>query len=179
MIRQEIKNSITKAIKELQDLKKLPGFEIPEIKLERPEVKEFGDYSTNVAKIIASKIKKDPVEIAGLISQRFYNPNVELYYKTHSGFVNFVFLEEYLQRQVSEILKRKDKFGELKLGKGQKVNVEFISANPTGPLTLGNGRGGVFGDVLSNILKKIGTEVVKEYYVNDAGKRTEILMDTI
>jgi arginyl-tRNA synthetase len=91
------------------------------------------------------------------------------------GFINFFVSKEYLQKQTGEILKKKEKFGNLKIGKKQKINVEFISANPTGPLTLGNGRGGFCGDVLSNILEKAGYNVIREYYLNDRGKQVEDL----
>lgn len=121
---------------------------------------ERGDYSANAGSAeAAEKIKK---ELFGL----------DLFSKieTIGSFVNFWLSEKALEEELQFALS--DKFNFLK---GQKIQVEFISANPTGPLTLGNGRGGVFGDVLGNVFKKAGAEVVKEYYVNDAGHQIEIL----
>ncbi len=95
------------------------------------------------------------------------------------GFVNFFVSKEYLQEQVKNILKQKEKFGDLKIGKGTKVNVEFVSANPTGPLTLGNGRGGFCGDVLANVLEKAGYKTTREYYINDTGEQIRKLGHSI
>jgi len=95
------------------------------------------------------------------------------------GFINFFISKEYLQKQVGEILKQKEKFGSLKIGGKTKVNVEFISANPTGPLTLGNGRGGFCGDVLANVLEKAGCKTTMEYYINDTGGQIKKLGHSI
>lgn len=155
MIREEIKELISKTIKKLYKTE-------AEVRIERPENKDFGDYSTNVAMLL----KKNPQEIANNIKSPFLD-KIEV----KNGFINFFISKEYLQKQVSEVSKGKEKFGSLKIGKGQKVNVEFVSANPTGPLTLGNGRGGFCGDVLSNVLKSAGYKVSREYYVNDRGEQ--------
>jgi arginyl-tRNA synthetase len=155
MIRQEIKNLTEKAVKDLY--KKEVGTEI-----ERPTEPDFGDYSTNIAMVL----KKDPQEIAKNIKSDILE-KIEV----KNGFINFFLSKEYLQKQVGEILKEGERFGEFKIGKGKKVNIEFISANPTGPLTLGNGRGGFCGDVLANVLKKAGYKVKREYYINDVGEQ--------
>ncbi|MBU3901627.1 arginine--tRNA ligase, partial [Patescibacteria group bacterium] len=91
------------------------------------------------------------------------------------GFINFTLSEDFLRGQVAEILKAKENYGALEIGKGGKVQVEFISANPTGPLTLGNGRGGFFGDVLANVLARAGYQVQRAYYLNDGGFQVEAL----
>jgi len=162
MIREEIEKLTERAIKDLYGKK-------AEVEIEHPAEPTFGDYSTNIAMIL----KKNPQEIANAIT-RFSSPilgKVEV----KNGFINFFISKEYLQKQVEEILKEKEKFGNLKIGKGKKVNVEFISANPTGPLTVGNSRGGVIGDVLSNVLAKAGWKVTREYYFNDAGGQIDVL----
>ncbi|MFC1789681.1 arginine--tRNA ligase [Patescibacteria group bacterium] len=184
MLRDEIKNLIERAVKELQEEGVFPDFEIPEIEISHPDKKDYGDYSTNTAFKIAKDTKKNPLEIGGILCKKI----TELYPKYFNikkvgefdsecvaGFINFSISKKYLQLQVEEILKQKNKFGKLKIGKGQKVNLEFISANPTGPLTLGNGRGGFCGDVLANILEKADFKVEREYYVNDTGKQVEKL----
>ena len=91
------------------------------------------------------------------------------------GFINFYLAKKYLQEQVNTILREQDKFGAVEVGSRQKVQVEFISANPTGPLTLGNGRGGFYGDVLANVLTKAGFDVEREYYINDVGEQIKKL----
>ena len=177
MVRKEIEKLTEKAVKDLY------GKEIA-VSIERPSESVYGDYSTN----IAMTIKKNPQEIADAISSatelsqeargkkrtRFSSPILE---KTEvkNGFINFFISKEYLQKQIVEILKQKESFGKLKIGRGQKVNVEFISANPTGPLTLGNGRGGFCGDVLANVLDKAGYKTEREYYINDVGEQIKKL----
>jgi len=168
MIRDEIKKLIEKAIKEL-------GFKIPRVLVEESREKNYGDYATNVAMVIE---KEDPMKTAKAIELRIKNYELRIFDKIEivkPGFINFFVSKEYLQKQAGEILEKKEKFGDLKIGKKQKINVEFISANPTGPLTLGNGRGGFCGDVLSNVLEKAGYTVIREYYINDQGKQVKDL----
>lgn len=190
MIRQEITKLIEKSIKELQKTKKLPKFDKveggwrPEIQIEHPEEKIHGDYATNVAMVIAKEVKKEPMEIANILGSRLQVLGDRFFEKIEvvkPGFINFFLSKEYLQKQVNEILKQQEKFGQLKIGKNKKVNVEFISANPTGPLHIGNGRGAFFGDCLANILEKAGYKITREYYINDAGASRQIvtIKDTV
>jgi arginyl-tRNA synthetase len=172
MIREEIKRLVQNTIKELQKKRSLPVFERPEINVEYQEDKRHGDYSTNVALQIGKSTKKSPMEIAELIKSKVESQKSKLFDKigiVKPGFINFFLKKEYLQKQVREILEKGEKFGQLKLGKNKKVQVEFISANPTGPLTVGNARGGPFGDILGNVLKRSGFKVEKAYYINDYG----------
>lgn len=141
------------------------------VHLEKPENAAYGDYSTN----IALKLKENAQEIAKKLNLSLFK-KVEV---AKPGFINFFISEKYLQKQVREILKKGEKFGELQIGKNQKVNIEFISANPTGPLTLGNGRGGFWGDCLANVLAKAGFKVSREYYINDRGSQIEKLGHSI
>lgn len=174
MAKEEIKKLLQAAIKILQEKKVFPRFPAPDIRIERPEEKIHGDYAANVAMIIAKKIKKSPMEAAEMLSSKLRSQSSKLFEKIEAaepGFINFFLSKEYLQKQVEEILKRKEKFGQLKIGKSKKIQVEFISANPTGPLTLANGRGGFLGDVLSNVLEHAGNKVEREYYVNDTGNQ--------
>ncbi|MBU1292343.1 arginine--tRNA ligase [Patescibacteria group bacterium] len=132
--------------------------------LEHPNVIEHGDFSTN----IALKVKIDPDKI---ISELKDNPLFEKVEKAGPGFINLYLSQKALQSELTEILDKKDNYGQLEIGQKKKVQVEFISANPTGPLTVGNARGGPFGDVLGNVLKKAGYKVEKAYYVNDVGQQ--------
>jgi len=167
MVRDEIKKIIEKAAEEL-------GLKASRVLIEEPKEKNYGDYSTNVALTLA----KNPMETAKEIELRIKNYELGIFDKVDivkPGFINFFLSKEYLQKQVSEILKNKNKYGDLNIGKKEKINIEFISANPTGPLTLGNGRGGFGGDVLSNALEKAGYDVTREFYINDRGKQIEDL----
>jgi len=172
MIRKEIEKLIEKSIKELQKKKIFPVFALSEIKIDHPEDRKYGDYSTNVAMRISKLAKKNPMEIAELLASKLqvlgsrFLGRVEV---AKPGFVNFFLKKEYLQKEIKRILEEGEKFGQLKIGKNKKVQVEFISANPTGPLTVGNARGGPFGDVLGNVFKKAGFKVEKAYYINNYG----------
>ncbi|MBZ9569298.1 arginine--tRNA ligase [Patescibacteria group bacterium] len=177
MIRDEIFNLIEKSIKILQKEKVFPKFDIPGIKIECPKERVHGDYSTNVAIVLSKKIKKDPMETAKTLASRLQVLGSGLFEKVEvkkPGFINFFLSKEYLQSQVKEILKRGEKFGQLKIGKNKKVQVEFISANPTGSLHIGNGRGAFWGDSLSNVLEKAGYRVTREYYIDDAKNSLQI-----
>jgi arginyl-tRNA synthetase len=158
MIREEIEKLTERAIKDLYDKEVKIG-------IEHPAELSFGDYSTNIAMIL----KKNPQEIANAIKSPIFE-KIEV----KNGFINFFISKEYLQNQVKEILEKGEKFGQLNIGKNQKAQIEFISANPTGPLHIGNGRGAFFGDTLANVLEKAGYKITREYYINDAKKSAQI-----
>lgn len=142
--------------------------------IEKPGEKTHGDYSTNVAMITAGK--KNPREVAEkLVDKIKGNKMFKKVEIAGPGFINFFISKEYLQKELERILKEKS--GKLNIGKNKKINIEFISANPTGPLTLGNGRGGFGGDVLSNVLEKAGYDVTREFYINDHGKQVADLAE--
>lgn len=148
------------------------------IEISVPENEKFGHYSTNVALRLAKLQGKNPMEIAESINLKFKTQNLKLFEKIEvmaPGFVNFWLSEKVLQDELEEILKKKEKYGSSKLGKNKKINVEFISANPVGPLTIGNGRGGFCGDVLANVLERAGYKVGREYYINDTGEQIKKL----
>src|SRR3989344_5101841 len=184
-MRELIKKSIKDAILKSQKENVIPAFDIPEISIDCPKDEKFGDYFTNIALVMAKKIGKSPMEIADDLVKRFdlsrpkqpkeVEPQLADIFKkieiAPPGYINFYLSGEYLQNKVAEINREKDNFGNSEIGKGIKVNNEFISANPTGPLTVGNGRGGFYGDTLSNVLKKSGFSVVNEYYINNAGEQ--------
>jgi len=177
MIREEIINLIEKSIKKLQKAKKLSKFDIPSIKVERPENQSYGDYATNIALVVSPKAKKKPLEIANILVSEISGLEKKIFKKVETinpGFINFFLSEKYLQRKIKEIFKKNEEFGTLNIGKNKKTNIEFISANPTGVLHVGNGRGAFFGDCLANILEKAGYRVSKEYYINDAKSSSQI-----
>ncbi len=165
-IKQQIKQVL---IKKYQ----LPNFEFA---VNYPPSSTMGDYSVNVAMLLAKDLKKNPFELAKelaqeLAIQKMWQKVVAL----EPGFINFYLAEKKLQENLKNILKEKEKFGNLKNVEKKKIMLEFISANPTGPLTLANGRGGFTGDVLANVLTLAGNKVEREYYVNDVGNQIKVL----
>lgn len=163
-MKSEIKKIIEKAVGEVIDFS-----------VEIPADRNHGDYSTNVALILAKKQGKNPRDLAEEIKNEITSDLFSKIEIAGPGFINFFISNNYLQKQITIILKEKDRCGNLKISKNEKVNVEFISANPTGPLTLGNGRGGFGGDVLANVLVKAGYRVTREYYINDIGNQIKAL----
>ena len=139
--------------------------------VEIPENKEYGDYTTNVAFVLSKILKKSPQEIAEYLVSKLEKQKISDFSKIESrnGFVNFYLSENYLYGKLEEILKKKKNYRSPT--SITSINIEFISANPTGPLTLGNGRGGFYGDVLANILGTQGYKITREYYINDRGEQ--------
>jgi arginyl-tRNA synthetase len=151
--------------------------------VERPEFSDHGDFATNAALVATKVFKKNPMEIADelVIELKKEKSVLEIVNKIEAvkpGFVNFFLSKDFLRKSVGEILKEKSKYGS-SAKKSEKVNIEFISANPTGPMTLPNGRGGFFGDVLGNVMAFAGYGVDKEYYVNDAGNQIKTLGESV
>jgi len=144
--------------------------------IETPREVEFGDYSTNIAFILAPKLRKNPFEIAEIIiSHLNYHDVCKKVEFAGKGFINFFVKDELWRSSLLDIYRYGIDDFLPDIGKGKKVLIEFVSANPTGPLHIGHGRGAVVGDVLANILKSTGYKVVKEYYINDAGKQINTL----
>ncbi|MDO8574992.1 MAG: arginine--tRNA ligase [bacterium] len=139
-----------------------------EILVKITENKDQGDYTSNVAFKLAKILHKSPQLAAEELVKKLNSKEFSKI-EAKSGFINFFLSEECLKHQFEEILKKKNKYGNSNIGKNSKIQVEFISANPTGPLTIGNGRGGFYGDALANILETQGYEITREFYVNDRG----------
>lgn len=157
-------------------LKKLGLETMQTIEIEVPPKDSLGDIATPVAMSLASKLKKSPKKIAEEIIDSIRDKSIfEKIEIAGAGFINFTFSREYLFSEIRKLLKLKGSFLREDIGKGRKIQVEFISANPTGPLHLGHGRGGATGEALSNLLKAAGFHVEREYYINDAGKQVRLL----
>ena len=177
MIKMKIENYLKKTIKKVIQSK------FVSVDVFIPEKEEFGHYSSNVAMKLAKELKKSAMEIAEEIKDKILKiKNIDLFFKkievVAPGFINFWLSEKVLQNEVKEILKKKSSYAKASADEG-KIQIEFVSANPTGPLTLANGRGGFMGDVLSNILEFSGYEVEREYYVNDTGNQVLTLGKSI
>lgn len=140
-----------------------------ELKLEKD--RKFGDISTNVAMLLAKDLKKAPKEIAEFITKNFKNGYIENLEIAGPGFINIFLKPEAFENLLEELISQKEEFFKNNNNHKFNYNIEFLSANPTGPLHLGNGRGGIIGDVLANILKFLKNQVTKEYYINDAGSQ--------
>ncbi|MBI2974129.1 MAG: arginine--tRNA ligase [Deltaproteobacteria bacterium] len=151
--------------------------ETPEIIFETPKQAEHGDLSTNVAMLLAKAEKKAPRKVAEDIAAKIPVPSAVLTSVSVAGpgFINFKINPLYLLNVLHEIYKKNEDYGSLDFGGGKKVQVEFVSANPTGPLHVGHGRGAVYGDSLARLLSKAGFKVTKEYYLNDAGVQMQTL----
>ena len=178
-------SSINKYIKEnilisLTDYKIDIGLE--DFSLSPPKQESFGDLSSNIALLISKQIQKNPLKIAEEIKKRMLRQNlndIEEITATQPGFINFVIKPNYYQNNLKLIIKDKESFGKDFKGKGKSANVEFVSANPTGPLTVGHGRNAVIGDTVSNILEWHDYNVTREYYYNDAGKQMRTLGQSV
>lgn len=170
-ISETVKKSLSKAVASGE----LPEFEEVDIVVETPREKEHGDFSTNIAMQAAKAAKKAPRQIADIITKNmdFEGTYIEKVETAGPGFINFYLNNLWLYDTLKTIQTMKENYGEINIGKGLKVMVEFVSANPTGPLHMGNARGGALGDCIASVMAKAGYDVTREFYVNDAGNQIE------
>jgi arginyl-tRNA synthetase len=173
-LKSEIKAAVLKANLATED-------QIPDIILETPKEKTHGDYSTNMAMQLARVAKKAPRMIADDIMANFdqSKASIEKMEIAGPGFINFFMNNDYLTDLIPMILDQGHEYGGSDAGKGERVNVEFVSANPTGDLHLGHARGAAVGDSLCNVLEKAGYNVTREYYINDAGNQIHNLAKSV
>lgn len=171
------RNHILKALEDLVQRDLLPqGLEFGKVTTEPPRDPTHGDLSTNAAMILSREAHKNPRELAQLICEELKNlPFVEEVSVAGPGFINIKLSPEFWYYQLLTILEKKTEYGASSLGLGEKINLEYVSANPTGPMHAGHGRVAVVADVLANLLEKVGYRVLREYYVNDAGGQAETL----
>ncbi len=175
MLRERIISLLTAAATRAQKEGKLPAVELPEITIERPQNAEHGDYASNFPLKLARTARANPMVIANeLVALLPAAEEIESAVAAPPGFINFTLRNEWLNRQVDRILRDGESFGNNDLGKGKKIQVEFVSVNPTGPMHIAHGRGAILGSTLANVLGASGYQVEKEYYFNDAGNQMEI-----
>ena len=182
LVKERLVDIIGEALYVLRDEGFLISDPLPHPRIETPRDTDHGDFSSNIAMILASREKKDPRKLAERISTtigRLSDAKASAILKdievAGPGFINFTISENLWRDTIREIIEGGDAFGWTNLGEGKKVQVEFVSANPTGPLHIGHARGAVVGDTLANILKAQGYRVEREYYINDAGIQIETL----
>ena len=152
-----------------------------QIIIEQPSDKKFGDFSTNIALITAKECKKKPRDLAQQIIEHLVFPpdTIAKIEVAGPGFINFYLTSLFIMRSLQKVLHDGDAYGRGTIGTGKKAIVEYVSANPTGPLTIGRGRGGVLGDCIANLIETQGYEVTREYYFNDAGRQMQILGESV
>lgn len=172
---KKLKEEIIISLKELINSHQLTNSEIPDFEVEIPGDTSHGDLYSNIALISAKKFRTSPKKIAEMIKAKINldNLNIENIEIAGPGFINFFFSKNFFSSILMEIKSKGENYGESSYGKNQKVMIEFVSANPTGPMHMGNARLGALGDCLASILSKSGYNVFKEFYVNDAGNQIE------
>ena len=158
----------------------LPSVPAPEIRVESPQNREHGDYSCNIALRLASVVRMPPLTVASLIAERIERAapiaGVEA---VRPGFLNFRLDADWKRDRLRDVIKAGDQWGRINIGMGKRVQVEFVSANPTGPVQVGNGRGAVLGDTLANVLDAAGFDVQREYYINNMGRQIDLFGRTL
>ena len=168
---EEIDNCLKSIYNGIDDIK---------ISIEKPKNKDHGDVSTNIALLLTKIIKKNPLEICEELKKELIKSNLfESIEIAKPGFINFKLAISSLTKSLNKIIDLNSNYGKNKSGENKKVLVEFVSANPTGPLTVGHGRGAIIGDVVSNVLEWSGFKVDREYYYNNAGRQMRILGESL
>ena len=178
-MKDQLQDLLKKCIQDLIDeglLNEMPS----KIRLDHTKDKSHGDYATNIALMLAKQAKTSPLELAKIIVNQL--EDASFIKKTEiagPGFINFFLSDASSTSIVSEIIELGEMYGKSEIGKGQSILLEYVSANPTGPLHVGHGRGAAYGATVSNLLRNIGFKVDNEYYVNDAGRQMDILTVSI
>ncbi len=171
--REQIKTAVINAVKKAIESGQLPKAELPDFTVEAPANREHGDYAVNAALVWARCFHKAPSAIADIIINNadFSGTYIQKCEKAGPGFINFTLSGGYFSDIVSDALNKAEDYGDSDFGKSKRILVEFVSANPTGPMHIGNARGGALGDCLAAVLKKAGFYVEREFYINDAGNQ--------
>jgi len=172
MIKQRLVELLTQAVSKVQQLGKLPSVTLPQMSVERPQNPEHGDYASSFPLKLARVTGVSPLAIANDMAKLMIpSPEVARIAVAPPGFINFTLKNDWLTRQVELILIAGDSYADIDIGHGSRVQLEFVSVNPTGPLHVGHGRGAILGSTLANVLASAGYKVEKEYYINDAGSQ--------
>lgn len=174
-MKEYLTSLFTRASSELDYLKDI------DLIFDIPKLSNHGDLSSNAALLLTKKLRKNPRQIAQQIIDHL-KIDEKMIYKVEiagAGFINFFFTPFFLSQIIKEILQKTDSFGKTDKYRGLKANVEFVSANPTGPLTVGHGRNAVAGDTIANLLEWVGYTVDREYYFNNAGRQMRVLADSV
>ena len=172
MLKYKLAELLIQATNEAQKSGKLPSVTLPEVIMEHPQNPEHGDYASSLPLKLARAIGSNPLAIAkDIVASISPASEVERVVVAPPGFINFALSAGWLAGQVSSILQAGESYGNIEIGNGRRVQIEFVSVNPTGPLHVGHGRGAILGSTLANALTAAGYLVEKEYYINDAGSQ--------
>ena len=179
-MKSRLKDLVAKAISSLQQRSELPDELDPNIQIERTRDSSHGDFACNIAMMLAKPARAKPRDLAEKIVAAIPPSNeVEKVEIAGPGFINFYLKADAITAVIPAILEAGEAYGRSSMGKGKKVQVEFVSANPTGPLHVGHGRGAAYGAAVADLLAAAGFEVHREYYVNDAGRQMDILAASV
>ncbi len=171
-LKQKLIELLAQAASQAQQLGKLPSVTLPEVTVERPQNPEHGDYASSFPLKLARTIGINPLAIANdMVGLIVLSSEIDSITVAPPGFINFTLKVDWLTQQVDSILTADNSYGDIDLGQSSRVQIEFVSVNPTGPLHVGHGRGAILGSALANVLAAAGYKVEKEYYINDAGSQ--------
>jgi len=175
------RQSVVEILEQMTEAGELPaGLDTARVAIELPRDTAHGDLTTNAAMVLAKQAGKSPRDIAGGLAKRLASlPDVEVAEIAGPGFVNLRLDTGFWHQRLGDVLREGVAFGDSDVGGGEKVNVEYVSTNPTGPLHVGHGRGAVIGDALAALLEKVGYAVTREYYINDAGAQVDALARSV
>ena len=174
MLKHKLAELLTQAAAEAQKSGKFPSVTLPEVIMEHPQNPEHGDYASSLPLKLARVTSSNPLTIANDIAAFIARTDeIERAVVAPPGFINFILSADWLTGQVNSILEAGETYGNIELGHDKRVQIEFVSVNPTGPLHVGHGRGAILGSTLSNALTAAGYQIEKEYYINDAGNQID------
>jgi len=174
VLKQRLVELLTQAANQAQQLGKLPSVTLPEVIVEHPQNLEHGDYASSFPLKLARVTGVRPLTIANdVVELIVLVPEIDSITVAAPGFINFTLKRDWLSRQVDSILHAGDAYGSIDLGQDSRVQIEFVSVNPTGPLHVGHGRGAILGSTLANVLTAAGYRVEKEYYLNNTGSQID------
>jgi arginyl-tRNA synthetase len=174
MLKQELASCLEQALFESQQRGDLASATLTDVLIEHPQNPEHGDFASGLPLKLARAMKMPPMTVAEMILAHIVPPHqVDRIWVAEPGFINFILKDDWLSREVESVLAAGELYGDIELGKGNKVQLEFVSVNPTGPLHVGHGRGAVLGSTLANVLTISGYAVEKEYYINDMGTQID------
>jgi len=174
MLKEELARCLQQAVLDAQHQGALAAATLPEVIIEHPQNTEHGDFASGLPLKLARSMRMSPMAIAEKVSEYILAPSeIDKVLIASPGFINFTLREDWLSTQVASILADGESYGDINLGKGSRVQLEFVSVNPTGPLHVGHGRGAVLGSTLANVLSAAAFSVEKEYYINDMGNQID------
>ena len=175
-----ISGRIKQKLQSISELKHVSDSVWDNVVIEVPKNRDFGDFSTNVAMVLTRELGKKPRDIASMLVPYIQQiDGIKDISVAGPGFININISDNLWQDLVNNILQNPDTYGDTDFGGGEKINIEFLSANPTGPVHIGHARGAILGDVLARLLKKNGFNVTKEYYINDYGHQVDVLAHSV